>query len=363
MGAALMLASQLLSACTSIPAFLLNGDGTADAPAGPKVAALIANLKCELWDAAQSKNLLPYYTDDPHLQIKNHDPTGDRAFTLNNIFQEIEYVGEATFTLDVTDTGGFNPSAAISEYIHGPKGLFPATGVVLSVGGQLSEAAHRQITLDSSMDFSRLVESVPNPLAKDKHIITPLAKVLPAPGTCDGGSELGGRLGVKEALATGIIATAMNDIAVFPAGGSGSGGSIDIAGVTPAVSVAATYAFGQISAQIDFTIIENINGGPTWTLTHFKGPGGNSSGLLNINRQVKDTLTLTFVPVCIRQKYFTNSTSPPYEYKPEMVDGTPGWANYLPRCTDVKHLQSQVEALTKAKNNNSAILLQNSLAP
>jgi hypothetical protein len=70
---------------------------------------------------------------------------------------EIEYVGEATFTLDVTQAGAFSPSAAFSQYYHGALGLIPATGDILSVGGTLSDTAHRYVIFDSSIDLSRSV--------------------------------------------------------------------------------------------------------------------------------------------------------------------------------------------------------------
>jgi len=44
-----VLTAMLLSACSTIPSFVLNGDNTLAAPAGPKVATLIGNMKCELW--------------------------------------------------------------------------------------------------------------------------------------------------------------------------------------------------------------------------------------------------------------------------------------------------------------------------
>ncbi len=357
-----LLALTSVAACTSIPSLVLFGD-SGDAPAGPKVAALVANLKCELWDAANSQTVLPYYRNIPLLPIRNKaDVSADRAFTLHNIFEEIEYVGEASFTLDVTGNTGFNPSVTLSEYLSKAMGVFPATGAILSVGGQLSEAAHRYVVIDSSIDFSRLVASPPNSSWKPSPPETKLA--WEPEGACNSGSELAGRLGLKETLALAMIAAAMNDLTVFPTDtpSSGSGG-FKISGVSPPVAVPSYYSFGQISAQIDFTVVENANAGPTWTLRYFKGPGGSSSGLFNAGRQVKDTLALTFIPVCIRSKYYTASKTTPFEYKPKMVEGTPAWSNYLPPCYGPAYMQDKVDAVSKAKINNNQILLQNSLRP
>jgi hypothetical protein len=356
------------TACTGIPPLILNGDRTADAPAGPKVASLVANLKCELWDAVHSTTELPYYKNDPAAlatppaipRRNKPDVPPDRAFTLKNIFEEIEYVGQAQWTLDVTGAGSINPNLLFPEYIDKAIGVFPATGVVLSVNGQLSDTAHRNVQLFASIDFSRLIES---PIFKGARNQEPITSVGERPqGTCNTGSELGGNLGLKETLASGLIAAAMNDLTVFPEHHNASGDARKSEyDKSPVTSVPTNYSFGQISAVIEFTIVENINAGPTWTLRYFKGPGGSSLGFLNFNRQIKDTLTVTFLPVCIRQKYVTWSEGPPFEYHPRMVEGTPAWANYLPPCDSGSHMQHKVEALAKAKSDNDQILIQNFL--
>jgi len=85
-------------------------------------------MKCELWQTANSDELLPYYSDDPVPKLRNladftGSPAGEihpqeRKFNMTNIFKEIDYVGEAQFTLDITNTGAFNPMIGISEYNH-----------------------------------------------------------------------------------------------------------------------------------------------------------------------------------------------------------------------------------------------------
>ena len=107
--AMIVLASQLLSGCTTIPSFVLSNTSEKN-PAGPKVAALVSNVKCELWAAVRSDTTLPFYVNSPDLKQKNHVVGDDRKFDLTNLFKEIEYVGETTFTLDVTETGAFNPT-------------------------------------------------------------------------------------------------------------------------------------------------------------------------------------------------------------------------------------------------------------
>jgi hypothetical protein len=140
--------------------------------------------------------------------------------------------------------------------------------------------------------------------------------------------------------------------------------------------------------------------GPNWTLATLKGPnvsgqgGVNGSGLLNGSRFAKDTLTLTVIPVCIRQKYFpekwktltasglkaaASSGTPamtvtptgdggfkvkpdepkknelpveyPMTYTPEMMWGTPHWANYLPPCLSAAGQANIAGAPAAAKTN------------
>lgn len=338
-GVFVFVAMTALGGCSNLPPFVVgSGDGKGP-PAGPKVGELTANLKCELWDAANSMDELPYYEDSPTLtthQIDtDHHPgflkatPDDRKFTLKNLFQEIDYVADVEWTLDVTDTGAFNPSVTLTKPFNVAVGSLPATSGVLSVGGTLSEAGHRYINIYEAVDFDRLVKSPPhsgNP-EDDKEVDIANNVKVPCPdqGYAAKGNQLGGSLGMKEMLQTAITSTSMSDINLAP--------SIKLSDSIK-TNVTGQYMFGMIGVQVDFTIIENINGGPTWTLSFFKGPGGASSGLLNFNRQVKDTLAMTFVPVCIRQKYKTDA--PPnatnFKYDPEFIVGTPFWANFLPPC-------------------------------
>ena len=380
--AGVAVAAQVLSGCMTIPPLVLNGRQGEVAPAGPKAASLVANLKCELWDAANSTQPLPFYYDQLPLKARTQDPALDREFTLKNLFQEIEYVGEATFTLDVTGTGAVTPSNTFSQYYRPGAGVIPATGATLAVGGQVSDAAHRFITFDSSVDFSRLVDSPPNArfradavrkaamakagagtaeaeattveMASDYISPTPLRLAATPQGACDQGGELSGALGLKETLATGLIAAAMNDVALFPTQTAPTGSEAEAApgDSAPVAALAApptakngagiqlspTYTYGQISAQVDFTIIKSVNGGPSWVLKDYKGPAGGNSGLLSYQRQVKDTLAITFVPVCIRNMYYPLNRSAPYTYSPGLVARH---ARVGQRSAPVRHLRGR----------------------
>jgi uncharacterized membrane protein YgcG len=415
------LSSSFLIGCSELPPFVLTDDQSVPAaPLGPKVASLIANLKCELWDIANDdRSLLPYYRDVVALSLHDTDAEKrpiDPYFTLKSFFQQIDYVATATYTIDVFQTAAANPS--INSIVPFSNPMFNFT---LAVGGQLSDTAHRNTNLNSSVDFMRLVESDQNPLFKAKKSFEfPLArdptgdhKGYLDPGDtypCDRGSQLGGRLGLKETVATGAITANMNDVAVFepPSVGSVHGTSI---------ANASQYILGQFSAQIDFTITVGLNGGPNWTLSHFKGPsatsmgngsgsgsggssssaggasggggssgstgagggGGNGSGgipgTLGFNRQTKDTVIVTFIPVCIRQEDYPIDLPKvvdrkqiwnyPINYVRYDIDlrsdrlsmgvGTPGWANYLPPCNSEQAQENRALAPGRAFSTNLSL--------
>ena len=89
-----------LSGCT--PAFEIFGSGPQPAPSGPKVADLENNLKCELWYATNSDYPLPIYRAD-------NVPGTTGTTALKHLFSVVEYVAEANFLLEVTNTEGLNP--------------------------------------------------------------------------------------------------------------------------------------------------------------------------------------------------------------------------------------------------------------
>lgn len=364
------------------------------APAGPKVATLVNNMRCELLEAANSEVELPKYVHDAGGLHANNSANADgipsRVYNLRNIFSNVEYVAQAQFTLDVTATSSFNPTLGFSNTWRASTPILPATGALLSVAGQLSESPHRYIQINDSVDFGRLVgsgsifnkhaerDSAPaakagalltwpgkiQTVAMETPVVAPTEEDFLQAGCANAGAggELAGKLGLQEVLATGLIAATSSDVAVFARGAGGAGG-LQISGVAPSIAVSSNNTFGLISSQIDFTIVQNVNAGPTWTLHYFKGPGGASAGLINLNRQVKDQLLITFVPVCVKSRYIdyvdSQPGSAPYEYRMDygkiriaadgppdgtgriktkptgasaLPDGTPGWVNYLPLC-------------------------------
>ena len=419
----------LFSSCGLPPLVLLEDNSVPIAPSGPSVAAVLANIKCELWQAANDESELPYYLDLPGLPYHrpSQHPAPDREFTLKNLFSEIEFVSELKLTLEVTDSGALNPSA---NFIHP---LVPSTNnLTLAVGGQAYSSSDRIFDLYQSVDFERLVQTPEHPLFRHGfrigQYVFKLHKREPGQALplyaedggewslCDQGVGLHGRLGLREDLATSAIAARMQDVAVLlSSGGTGSG---TVYGQTPQLSGFNGYAFGEMDTTINFTISVDVNAGPNWTLAKFKGPnvtsegGGNGSGLANVSRLSKDSLSLTVIPVCIRPKYFpeqwepcgyhpnqkeclkpsglkplassnpsfngtvdghvqgsalsakmsVSALTPPRNqlppitfpedyYDPEMGFGTPVWANYLPPCLSPEGQAALAAAPAAAKTN------------
>jgi hypothetical protein len=79
-----------------------------------------------------------------------------------------------------------------------------------------------------------------------------------------------------------------------------TGGGAATTTVTAKAASPASSNTTQFSSLISFTLGLSANGGPNWTLSTFKGPGGGGSSgqLLSGGRTTTDTLSLTFVAAC-----------------------------------------------------------------
>ncbi|MBB3464547.1 hypothetical protein [Rhizobium sp. BK377] len=316
-----------LAGCNTIPPFELGmSDKTYGTPI-VRIASIMANLKCELWNAANDKSPLPQFENDISLKLERHpQPTPEREFNLRNIFAAIEYVGEIELMIDAEQTAGSNPSLSFPGL---GSGSHPLT---IGVDSGVSEKGHRANTTYHSVDFERLVEGTEQPAA------------TPPSQPCGRGTELQGPLGIKDNLQMGIVASSMNDISVWPKNASNPGVSKD-------VGVGSQYTVGQIHAVIDFTTTTHISGGPNWELTHFIGPNG-SEGLFNHKRQALNQVSFTFLPICIRNGFKGVKSGSRWSYTPPLPQGTPAWANYLPPCSLPGVQQSKASALGAAHDTN-----------
>lgn len=315
-----------LSGCVGNPDFDLRVKDSEYGSAVFRVASIMANVKCELWEAANSVQELPSFRNDTDLKPRDSDrPEPGREFNLQNIFSAVAYVGEMSITLDATEKAGTTPSANFFGWGS------EAHPLSVTAEASLSEVGHRESTTYHSVDFERLVKGNDVPAA------------FPPRAPCRTGTELSGPLKIREILQAGLVASDMNDLSVWPGNVSNPGAK--------GSGVEDKYSAGQIHAVIDFTTVSSVSGGPTWSLRHFEGPG---KGLLSASRVAKHQLIFTFIPICIREKHqrITTTATLPYEYKPKLPRGAPRWANYLPPCGTPSAAENKAAALGRAHNVN-----------
>jgi hypothetical protein len=308
-----------LTACGVTPEFYSGGsDQTSESETQVRIASIIANFKCELFEAVNNEKPIPLFYDTPAYSGKipvrplRHDKP-ELEFTLKNIFSAIEYVGGVSLTLDATNTLGSNPMAKFSKW---GAAKYPLS---LNLNASISEASHLQNHYYFSADFSRLVGDQGSKASFHPPLTTQKTSAVPG---CGGSHELEGKLRLQGTLANGIMLGDQNDISVWP-------GNADYPSAAKS-ALDAKYS-GEIDTTVDFTTTTSFNGGPTWDFTHVSLPSGND-GLLNATRVAKNELSAVFFPICISTKYHVKNSSKPFEYSPQLPNGTPRWANFLPQC-------------------------------
>jgi hypothetical protein len=213
---------------------------------GPTVDEVVTHIQCEIKELIQSK--------DPRLNRLR-----------NNI-----YVVNANLTLEVTDNQGVAPTLS---FIHPLTSTATRTEIL---GAQLTGQQHRTMNLAFTLDLD------PDEINSDR------AKECGHSGT---GSGLRGRLGINEIVISGLNYVGSPDF-IFPVPNptDPQGKRLNSPAYWP--------VFGT---TIDFTLVYGVGGGPTWSLSHFKGPAGNSN-LINFTRTDKDTLVLSFASAGPRKR-------------------------------------------------------------
>jgi hypothetical protein len=198
-----------------------------DSSGHPTAQTIVERLQCELRD-----------------MVQDEQPDGDakfiRLFLLNG-----DYDVEVALSLDVTNSGGLAPSVTYTNPITA------ATSFAFSGGATLSES--RDHTFTENIQFS--LRAIYQAWHKGN-----------APFDCpQADTNLAGTLGIKDFAS---LASLTQGLDTSNAGGKG--------------------VFG---GTIQFLVTKNFNAvGPTWTLTHFKGPGTLGS-LSQVNT---DKVTLAF---------------------------------------------------------------------
>jgi hypothetical protein len=170
--------------------------------------------------------------------------------TQSDTFSTSSYAASISLSAEVSSTLGVAPGVA---YIN------PLTGGAdrsLSASGQYSTTNHKNLTKNFSILVNR--ERAEAVLAYCKN---------------GAGSGIGGNLGLMEAIALGS-----NEKFLFQKDGD-------------------PKAPNNFVISVDFTITKGAAGGPSWNLTHFRGPADSEGKLINWTNVAKDTLIVSFVRV------------------------------------------------------------------
>lgn len=220
-------------------------------PAGqPTVETIVNRIQCELRDMVRD--------DMPH------DPmTFEREWLLTG-----DYDVAVSLSLDVNNTGGLTPTLS---YINP---LSMITSFMFGGSATLSEGRDHNFTENIQLTVRKIFTDWRD-WKYGKGFI--FYNCPPAD------TNLAGALGIIDFVAMAFRTPDLNE-------GSPSSGepNCSVSGQPP--NQPPKSPFG---GSIQFLVTKNLTGvGPTWTLVHFKGPGG-LVGLSNVNT---DKITLAFAP-------------------------------------------------------------------
>jgi hypothetical protein len=226
----------LVSGCMTLPTF----EGVPPGPnpnVGPTVSEVVKHIQCEI------KKLLD-------------DKTG--AFAK---FQNEHYFAAAVLTLEVTDSQSFAPSTNVVEPL-----LKAGMSRVVVLGGKLEGAQRRTMNFSFNLDLGST--------KPDTDKCTKLSS---------GEGGIKGDLGLREIVLSGLASI---DDLFYPI-------PEVVVGDAKPLSIVLRPAFGS---TVEFTLTRSIGGGPTFTLTYFRGPGVGGN-LLNAGKISKDTLVIAFAGI------------------------------------------------------------------
>jgi hypothetical protein len=233
-----------LAACSTLPHF--DDSIYGKELIAPTVNDITNEVQCELLQTL--KQGIRYSNETPEQQ------NNDKENSVYGQLPNFAWVANINLTLDVTDDEGVNPSLS---YING-------TNFVGALSGQWSEEQHRNLNLQ----FTLYLDGT-----------TPTLHACSEPQK--GNSGLRGNLGIAEIIKTGLpYAVGLPGPSPYNMKAIGVG--------LPGTS--GTPVFGS---TVDFSLVYGVGGTPTWTLTHFAGPGSSSGSLVTAMRTHKDTLVLS----------------------------------------------------------------------
>lgn len=280
--------------------------------ASPTVPDLEAHLTCVLAE-----------TVDEHIgpaaaarKTPNEQNTQDYALWENLV--KYNFFDTINLTLFVTQSEGLNPSFnfitpltsfgnSIQKVTESSNGLTNPQNVTtntnnltLAVGFQLDGLQDRNFALNYVVDLHALYSAMYAPPDEEHPPILSNCekdKNSSATGIAYG---MKGDLAIAETLENGLqsFQAIQSAPATFGSGGAKQGQQASSAGLAPSAGAA------SFSSKVDFSLQWGVNGGPSWSILDFKGPGGGSAGgagggqLISYGRTKMDTLIMTFAPTC-----------------------------------------------------------------
>jgi hypothetical protein len=237
-----------VAGCTSLPKFGAHADAQVLAP---KASDITDKIQCEIIEALHSAK----YDEDSPVKLLAVYP----------------HVVSVNLTLEVTNNEAVNPSLSyIKPY------LTAGTNFTAILGGQWTGSQDRIFTESFTLVFDLGDETLEKWSTCTRR-------------TQSRGGGLQGNLGIRDVIASGLRYE-MPDSEAYTLKVLGLSKNDPQDPLTNAAAVAPSFG-----STIDFTITYGVNGGPTWTLTHFSGPS--STGLLSTSRTHKDTLIVSFARV------------------------------------------------------------------
>ncbi|BBO09233.1 hypothetical protein TM102_07030 [Bradyrhizobium sp. TM102] len=199
---------------------------------GPTVKSIVDRVTCELAELVSPESL--------------SNPEKNVGYFLLTAQYEVAI----QLDLSVNDTGGLAPS-------------FTYTAGLFDFGASAKIEQSREQTFHETLFYS-LLDLQEQIILRDSEISA--GEQLPRIGACPvTDTNLAGRLGIRQA--------------------------VEMAADSDHLQVAKQGEQGAFGGSINFTVTKNLSGiGPTWTLTHFKGPGG----LGSVSEVNVDKLTFAF---------------------------------------------------------------------
>ena len=243
----------LVSGCSTLPYFG-GWPSKPDDVVGPTVNDVVKHIQCELASLLVGR--------------EDHTMSDDDRKAIAE-FRDYQYVALSVLTLEVTDTQAFAPNINVVEPY-----LRAGTSRVVALGGSYGGTQKRVMTMTFTIDLD------PNKANENFN------EKCKGYVTCADG--IVGNLGLREIVLSGVK----------PRKGFFFENTPKTDNFNKPVPNPVRPAFGS---TVEFSIARTIAGGPTFSLTYFKGPAA-SGNLLSAGKTNKDSLVISFSSAGLRGK-------------------------------------------------------------